>query len=856
MRMHLASLVDEFRTHGGEAAVVSHRGVRRYTSSYGDLARLAGRFAAELERRKIRAGERVVLSGENSTAWIGVFFGCLLRGVLVVPLDRAGSVEFAERVLGEVTPRLVVGDATLLRGLRTELPTLDLGDLEANLPAEMDFRVDASVGEDTPFQIVFTSGTTAAPKGVVHTHRNVLASLRPIETEMAKYRRYERWVHPLRFLHSLPLSHVFGQFMGLWVPALLGAEVHFVDGLEPARTVALIRRERISVLIAVPRVLGILRAHLLERYAGLAAALDESGGLRAWKRWWHFRAVHRELGWKFWAVISGGASLPEELEQFWNRLGFAVIQGYGMTETAALITLNHPFRIGKGTIGKVLPGREVRLGADGEILVRGEMVSDATWQGGQMQRREGEWLATGDLAEQTGSGDLRFLGRKGDMIVASSGLKIHPSDVESVLLKQPGVKACAVVPCTVGGGVEPVCVVLFAGEDWALDEAVAEANRGLAEFQRIRRTLRWPEMAFPYTSTGKLLRRSIRDWACAALAGGTDGAGRGNDGLLGLISETTGAKVAKEDDGLRLSEDLYLDSLARVQLASAIEQRFGVELDEGRMATLVTLGDLRKAVGLSGTSRDELGFELRRGEPPVVSGEVPAVTDPYVYPRWPWSWPVQALRVAALELVFRPLIGLLLGPRVRRRSPGIAQEPLLIVANHVTLLDGALVLYGLPGRLRRRVAIAMSGEMLLDFRNARGQGSWFANWLAPVAYWLLTAMFNVFPLPRLQGFRRSFAHAGEALDRGYSVLVFPEGHRSATGVLQPFRPGIGLLASQSRVPVLPVLLVGMETLEERWFRASRLEIRVGEPVTMPEGTSAQKWTERLEAEMRLLGGSG
>jgi long-chain acyl-CoA synthetase len=150
----------------------------------------------------------------------------------------------------------------------------------------------------------------------------------------------------------------------------------------------------------------------------------------------------------------------------------------------------------------------------------------------------------------------------------------------------------------------------------------------------------------------------------------------------------------------------------------------------------------------------------------------------------------------------------------------------------------------------------MSGEMLLDFRFARGQRNFLQNFFAPAAYWLLTALFNVFPLPRLRGFKRSFAHAGEALDRGYSVLVFPEGTRSHSEEMGAFRQGIGLLAAQSRVPVLPIALMGLATLPSgstNWFRSGRLQIRIGNIVTMPETTTPADWTKKLEFEMRQLG---
>ena len=182
------------------------------------------------------------------------------------------------------------------------------------------------------------------------------------------------------------------------------------------------------------------------------------------------------------------------------------------------MTLNHPFRIGHGTIGKALPGREVRISDDGEILVRGDMLAAATWQGGALRPRGNEWLATGDLAAKDESGELRFLGRKGEVIVTGAGMNVHPADLEEAMTKLPGVRGCVVVPCETISGPEPVAVVLFSGSDSDLNMLVDQANRGLAEYQHIRRALRWPHLQLPYTSTGKLLRREVATWACAMLS--------------------------------------------------------------------------------------------------------------------------------------------------------------------------------------------------------------------------------------------------------------------------------------------------------------------------------------------------
>jgi len=896
MRDHLATLIDDFRRLDCEIAVVRYQGNRRRVTTYGDLARMAGSFAALLAARGIAQGDRVLLWAENSAEWIAAFHGCLLRGVLAVPLDANGSADFAARVAADVGPKLAVGDALLLGKLTAApdaptIPTLAFEDWLAELPtAEM--GAISGLSHQTPLQILFTSGTTGDPKGIVITHGNVLASVGPIEDGAKPYMRYEWLIHPLRILNTLPLSHVFGQTMGLWIPPIFTAELHFESRLAAPRLIELIRGERISVLAAVPRVLALLKTHLETSQAGLAERIARSQTIGPWRRWWRFRAVHREFGLKFWAFVSGGGALPGPIEQFWNALGFVLVQGYGMTETTALITLNHPFHVAKGTIGKPMPGREVKLGPDGEVLVRGAMIYGATWQDGALRPRKEEWLGTGDLAERQESGELRFVGRKSEIIVTAAGVNIHPEDIEAAIEEQPGVAACAVVAMETPAGPEPCAVLACRGSGTRAAAAIERANATLPEFQRISRWVLWPEPDLPRTSTGKVRRKPVAAWlkriqaAASTPHNGAPGTAAGAafgpsaDWLLALIAQITGEANPGVGDELRLTEDLHLDSLGRVQLASAIDERMGIVSSSGLLEEVQTLGELRRLVagGVEAETRDQglgtrdqglgtrdkgLGTREQRAE--IEAGAAAgARRRKFVYPTWPWWKPFHWIRVAFIEAVMRPLTWLLAAPRVVGPSQPLPEGPLLIVGNHVTAYDGPLIQYALAGPLRRRVATIMMGEMLDDYRHWRnpewppGHKGFYV--LGPPAYWLVTALFNVFPLPRQRDFQPSFAHAGMAMDRGYNVMVFPEGTRSAEGQLARFRPGIGLLAKQCGVPVVPVGIRGlgeMKTGQRRWFRSGILEVHVGEAIRFGPEESEAAITARLHEEVeRLMGGNG
>jgi long-chain acyl-CoA synthetase len=807
------------------------RGLRNVRWSYARLVSAAHRFARELEVRGVGAGERVLLCGENSPEWAAVFWGCLLRRAVVVPLDKESTPDFVRSVLRQTDAKLIVAgdEAPSVECLRIQ--RLRLESLEDEVARHDDAPyLCEEVDEDTLAEVIFTSGTTSTPKGVMITHGNLLANLRPIEKEIGKYARRERLVHPIRFLNLVPLSHVFGQFMGLFVPQLISGEVHFQDSLNPAEVARAARERKISVVVLVPRMLEGLREWVERDCAarGLAeelrARLARAAGKRFLRRWWMFRRVHNLFGWKFWAFVAGGATLEEATEMFWHRMGFAVLQGYGMTETASLITVTHPFKQSRGSVGRLMPGSEFRLDETGEILVRGASVSPGYWsaQGGAQAATDG-WLRTGDVGEVDAAGNLYFKGRKKDVIVTAAGLNIYPQDLEAALNSQPEVRESCVVEWKGAGGAEPLAVVIPRDANADLEAAIGRANQQLAEYQRIRRWHVWAEPDFPRTATHKVIKREV----AAAVSEEMKAEGRSVKGAASehasehalILTEAARIGGASPPGGLdssaRLATDLKLDSLGRVALLSALEERYGVEVNEAAFIAAETVGDVGR----------------------LFSDRTEERVAPYPYPKWAQRFPLTWLRALLFYALILPITRVMSRMRVGGRSElDKLDGPALFVANHVTLGDHVLILAALPARLRHRLAIAMDGELLRRWLHPPAGTGWFLRLKFLAQYALVNAFFHVFPLPKRGGFRRSFAYAGECVDRGRSVLVFPEGERRRRGLMSPapFKSGVGLLAKGLSVPVVPVRLHGLYELKsKKQYFAPPGQVRVvfGEPVT-------------------------
>jgi long-chain acyl-CoA synthetase len=869
-RPNLLSLFNEFGRYSSDVAIVQQRGYRRESWTYGKLLAAAAARALRLKDIGVRTGDRVLLFGPNSAEWVAAFWGCLMRGAVVVALDDSSTADFVGRVVADSGGKAAFVSRSR-PPLTTAMPTFFLEDFSGSpsepvqSPAGADtraaVRITASSIADEPItrnhvaQILFTSGTTSEPRGVVLTHGNFLANLEPLEQGIEEYRKYKRWAHPIRFVSLVPLSHVFGQFMSLFVPPLLGATVVFENSPHPRDILRTLKRERATALVAVPRMMDAARNALEQEI--------EARGWRAWftkayaaaegeaflRRAWRFRRLHRMLGWKFWAFISGGASLSAETETFFKRIGYAVVQGYGMTETASLISLNHPFRAAEGSVGQVLPGREFRLAEDGEILVRGENVSSAYWQGGAMRdatRENDGWLRTGDLGELDAAGNLRFRGRKKSVIVTPAGLNIYPEDLEAALRAQSAIRDAVVIPIESGGNAEPCAILILeaaqipsVGAELArpsrsaeLDaprslaqSAVDSANATLSEYQRIRRWLLWPDPDFPRTPTGKPRLAAIADRAKPILQS------PGAPATESFTSSTSFTSLTSTSLPSSLKD---LSSLDRVELLSTLERRYNMEINETQFANAQTAADLQQLLAQPAARRSD-----------------------YVYPRWTQLGLVRLVRLLVYYALTWPATLVLGHPKILGlRNLASLRGPALFVANHTTRrADIGLILFALPARFRHRLATAMGGETLRDFRHPPREWFFAKRWLWQLNYFLVVSLFNVFPLPQLSGFRESFRYAGESADRGYSLLVFPEGivNDRDTPEMIAFQPGIGLLAQNLQIPVVPIRVDGVWQMKQerrRLAHPNEITIHIGAPITIPHGTPPAEIVSQLESAVR------
>ena len=536
-----------------------------------------------------------------------------------------------------------------------------------------------------------------------------------------------------------------------------------------------------------------------------------------------FRRVRKRLGGALELIFTGGAALDLELGAKWEKLGVRIIQAYGATEASPGISIHPIHRPDYRSSGPPVPGVEVKVEEDGELLIRGPNLTQGYWEASDRTAEvfSDGWYKTGDLGFIDEHGSVHVKGRKKDMIVLSSGQNVYPEDVEAALSKHPDVTDATVVGLPREDRVEVHAVLLMENPDKA-QEAVSWANGQLADHQRIRGHTVWPEDDLPRTHTLKVKKALVleRLTGPGPVASGESRAqedspddARGPVGIL--VAEVAGLPAAEVRGDMRLGEDLDLDSLKRVELLTTIEERLGVYVDEMLVSPNTTVRQLEA----------------------LVDAGSPAQTKKF--PRWGMAlWCTLARGLLQRGLVF-PLTSLAYKIKVSGTENLDTPGPVLIAANHTLHLDNGIILKSLPSRRRRRLAIAASVHM----------------WSNPIRSLAIPLLGNGFPFSKEGNFRKSLENVGRIIDGGWSVLIYPEGELTVAGPMKPFMGGTGLVCVGGRVPVVPLRLVVLKTGFPSYLpllRRDEVEVRIGKSLSFDSEATYLEATAAIEAAVRSL----
>ena len=801
---NLSDLFQTFGKRGDETSLIYRTGVRRLVLSYGELATLSLKMNRWLAKRGIGAGDRVLLWGPNSPWWVVAFWGIIIRGGIVVPVDFMSGRERAETIAGLTGSRLVIQSRYKLDRM-TEHPAVLMEELEFLLNGVEPLTEIAAPEPDQTAQLIYTSGTTGAPKGVVLTHRNLLANLNQVNRHIPVVNQ------GFSFLSLLPLSHMFEQMGGFFIPLYHGAAIVYLRTLKPSAIMEALAEEDVYAVIAVPRLLQLLKGSIEGEFAakhldGVFRSLLKRGeGLPRQARKILFSPVQRKFGRHFTLFVSGGAPLAPDVFRFWDAMGFTVLEGYGLTECAPVLTANTLERQLVGSVGKALPGVELKIDR-GEICARGENVFPGYYENpaATADAFTGDgWFRTGDMGELDAEGWLHIKGRSKELIVTGAGINVYPDEIEGVLDRTPGVRESCVIGLDRGAGEEVHAVLILDGSGRSAEEIVADTNSRLDELHRITGFSLWPEADFPKTTTMKIQKFRVKQ---RIREGRESEAGISADQLLNLLARITGVNSSDIREDSLLVASLGLTSIGRLELMNQIEQEFRLDLEDSAIDQLTTVSGLRRTIAERKKSgrRRQLRF-------------------------WSNSLPVRGIRGLCDLLIHYPLLRCFVRlETVGSENLAKADAPVMFIANHVSYFDQPAIMFSLPRRWRYRTATAAWEEFFFrNFRNI-GQHIW-----KRFTYEYGTIALNLFPLPQSGVFRRSLQFMGKLADHRINILVFPEGERSADGRLLPFQQGLGIMVRELGIPVVPVKIAGLERVFPRgtlWPRRGLVTVTFGEPL--------------------------
>jgi long-chain acyl-CoA synthetase len=870
----------ELQRHDGVVESLSYSDLRTRSESVGRWLRDSG----------MSEGIRCAILAANGPLWVTAYLGVMAAGAVAVPLDTAFTHHQINKLLWDSGSTVIFTDSQhLLQVEKAVEETLvrivmidgsgegryaNLLGMQAAGPGT--FRA-TSVTEDDLAVLMYTSGTTADPKGVMLTHGNLLAEADAVFASVDVTERDS-------ILGVLPLFHALAQMANLLLPFAAGARVVYLEEMNTAELLRALSERAITLFCCVPQFFYLIHERVMKEVENRGRAtrfmFRRLMTISGWMRRvglnpgrWFFAKIHNQLGPKMRYLVTGGSAFDPRIGRDFQKLGFTLLQAYGLTETTGGAMVTPPRANVIGSVGQPLKGVEVRIvdpqpaeGAPfpvGEVAIRGSIVMK-----GYYNRRDATaeairdgWLFSGDLGYLDANGNLFITGRKKEIIVLSSGKNIYPEEIEANYLRSPFIKEICVMGLAARPG-EPLSerlhAVIVPDFDVLRERKIVNAREvirfdvenlslDLPSTKRILSFDLWPE-PLPRTTTRKLKRFEIQRRVMAGEHGSDDTQSAiaeeptADDALwlanpdvqraIALIRESARAqKPVLPASNLEL--DLGFDSMERVELVVALEQKFGAEVDDSVISEVYTVRELVEAVlqarGAPGAGNRGAGagWDAVLAAPP----DDPQVLRPLSSGLLPTlAWFVFGKFFAVFMRIFFKL-------RVSGKDKLPKTGPFILSPNHQSFIDGPVVASQIPWRLFRNMFYVGTSEIF-------GQG----------IFNFLGRTFKLVPVDPDSNLVNAMRAGAFGLRQGKNLVLYPEGERSIDGTPKKFKKGAAILAAHLNVPIYPVALEGFY---EAWPRGRRfprlahLRIRFGDPIAPPdEGTPNEETYREITEELR------
>jgi len=762
----IQNLIEDFlRNNKSNIVLNQKKGYRTFSINGGDLSDKINKTKTLLYNKNIRKGDKIIIIGNNSIEYVVLYLSCILSGIVVVPLDMMTDKKLFTKIKNQLKPKAVFHDKNI--SISTQIKKFYLENLDNLIENVSQKNINVKIFPKDILQIIYTSGTTSDPKGVVLTNENITSGLNSaVDLIPLKIK--------LKFLNLLPLSHIFSQVYGLFFPMYFSYEIFFIDTIRPRKIISYIKNKKINGAILVP---GILQS-LKNRLEG--------------------KLISKELGIQFRLIGVGGTYLDVELEKFWKRHLILLIQGYGLTETSSVISGN-PIISKTGSVGKISKNVEFKLEEDEEILVKGKNIFSGYYKNKEKTEEsfENGWFKTGDVGEIKNN-YLYLKERKKDIIITSSGLNVYPVDIELTLNKIPEIKESCVLQKE-----NKVHAVLILNQKTNPENLIRKANHSLLSQQKIQSFSIWSEKDFPKTILGKIKKYQMLEKLTSQQKSESYSY---KDKLFNIVDKIlhSSKKITSKS---KLS-DIGMDSLKRVELISELEIAFETEINEAIVNQYTTVDDLQKII-------KKPAFHMK-------------------FPKWIMNPLIKFIRIIFQKIFFNPLM------YFSTRTEYLGKEnlediskPVIFASNHQSALDIPVINKILAKNGFRTVVPADSYYVF----GIGKKGNIFNKIYMKLRGFCSALFYNSYPFGETIGTDRSLEFTGEFLDRNYSIIIFPEAERTRTGNMNPFKPGIGFLALNMKVPIIPIKVEGLYEImpaETLFPKLGKSKVKIGKPILAKE----------------------